>query len=57
VLRQKVDDNWINALLQKLQEPFGPQVKIEINIVDEIKQTASGKFRIVISDVRTGFLR
>jgi len=41
----------LNQLICGLQEIFGPNVKIETEIVDEIKRTPTGKFRWIISKV------
>jgi phenylacetate-CoA ligase len=57
VLRQPVNTIWINALQQRIQEPFGPSVQIKLQIVDEIDQTATGKFRVVRSDVKSGLIQ
>ena len=39
------------ALLDSLKEVLGPDVAAELEFVDEIPRTASGKFRWVISKV------
>jgi len=41
----------INQLVNSLQEIFGSNMKIEIEIVDEIERTLTGKFRWIISKI------
>jgi phenylacetate-CoA ligase len=55
-LREQLDRSSLDSLHKKLMEPFNSQIKIEICIVDEIKHAASGKFRVVISDVQNNLL-
>jgi phenylacetate-CoA ligase len=56
VCKEKVDAPWCENVLDELQEHFGPNMSISLQIVDEIKLTRAGKHRYVISDVKSDFL-
>ncbi len=43
------------SIIDSLQQVFGPEVSVTVEIVESIARTASGKFRWVISKVPLGF--
>lgn len=50
------DFTWIPSIRQELQENFGTDMQISVDIVDEIPLTGAGKHRIIISDVKPDFV-
>ena len=46
----------LQFLSTALQEILGPDMQIEVEIVEEIKKTKSGKFKWIISKVSKGLI-
>ena len=55
IVRPDYSDDDTNYLLSELKKRLGEGIKIEIEFVDSIPRTASGKFRWVISKVPLEF--
>ncbi|PKN89224.1 MAG: hypothetical protein CVU51_01235 [Deltaproteobacteria bacterium HGW-Deltaproteobacteria-1] len=51
VLKCKINKDWESRFIKELEEFFSSDMKIKIQIVDEIKLTEAGKLRTVISDI------
>lgn len=57
VCNQAVTDAWINNVRQAMQERFGAAMSIDLQIVDDIPLTPSGKHRYIISEIKPEFSR
>ncbi len=56
VLRQEVDQPWLDCLRRELQAPFDSRLQITLRCINEISLTSSGKLLSVISDVQPDFI-
>ncbi len=56
VSTQPLSTEWLNRLRTEIQGCFGSEMNINFHLVDEIKLTAAGKHRIIISDIKPDFL-
>ena len=56
ICNQAVGDAWLDNARAEIQARFGPQMHIELTLVDEIPLTAAGKHRYIISEVTPDFV-
>jgi phenylacetate-CoA ligase len=56
VTNQPVDTTWLNTTHAEVQARFGPQMKIDVQLVDDIGLTEAGKYRYIISEVKPDFV-
>jgi phenylacetate-CoA ligase len=56
VLRQHVDQGWLDNLIKDLHTPFHCPIHISVQLVDEIPLTTAGKLLSIISDVPADFI-
>jgi phenylacetate-CoA ligase len=55
VCKQPVSDEWLAGARAEVQERFGPDTQISLEIVDDIPLTPAGKHRYIISEVQPDF--
>jgi len=55
VCNQPVGEAWIANIRQQIQERFGPDMHVSLEVVDDIPLTPSGKHRYIISEVQPDF--
>ena len=55
VSRNSNDSRWLDALAEELRACFGGDMDIDIQLVDQIALTSSGKHRFIISEVKPEF--
>jgi len=56
VCHQPVDQTWLAGVRAEIQNRFGPETHVDLEVVDHIPLTAAGKHRYITSEVRPDFL-
>lgn len=56
VCKRDCGSGWLNSVQSEIQNRFGADMNISIEMVDEIELSSAGKHRFIISDVKPDFV-